>query len=359
MSIRTYIACHQAVSAQHRNAPNSFLDQLIDTINGLPDAAFEANNLHDIYSVMLGALGPYTGILHRKAVMCEVLRVQAAFESDWHWERGVDPCNASSMAHKEGEETGAFQVSWDSMPNDPSLPACVDRYAHAHDVDTFIKAMKENHALAVEYCARLLRFNTRWCGTLNDASMVIAHVRRDAVSEFQGFLQLNPTAATAEPSLTEMALHVNAGVHDRQFISRLLAIGRDSTTLDNAQLRAGKKLMRYDGEVFPQNACAITLSTLLQDAGIIVPDIFQALALGIYLHSKRGWTRVDIGDQQAGDIGSTCGENAQPGNDHIYIVSERVDNDQMIVIDNQESEAHIRFVTGKNKTPTTFFLRAT
>jgi len=154
MSQRTYIACHRAVSEQHSNPPNSFLDQLIDGIDPLPDEVFEKNNTYDIYSVMLGSLGPYTGLMHRKAVMCEVLRVQAGFESDWNWNAGVDVNNKNSMSHKHGEETGAFQVSWDSMAFDDSLKKCMDRLAGAHDVDTFIDKMKSNHGLAVEYCAR-------------------------------------------------------------------------------------------------------------------------------------------------------------------------------------------------------------
>jgi hypothetical protein len=194
MSQRTYIACHHPVSEQHESPPNSFLDQLIDAINPLPDAVFAENAVHDIYSVMLGALGPYTDLLHRKAVMCEVLRVQAAFESDWNWDEGVDTTNPESQAHRTGEETGAFQVSWDSMRFDNSLQDCVRPFFPPADVDAFIKQMKLNHALAVEYCARLLRFNTRWCGTINHPIMVISHVRRDAVAEFKSFLQLNPVA---------------------------------------------------------------------------------------------------------------------------------------------------------------------
>src|SRR5262252_7579156 len=173
MSQRTYIACHSRVSEQHESPPNSFLDQLIDAINPLPDAVFAPNNVHDIYAVMLGSLGPYTDLLHRKAVMCEVLRVQAAFESDWNWNEGVDINNQHSLTHLDGQETGAFQVSADSMGFDESLPACLDRLAGNHEVLTFINAMKSNHALAVEYCARLLRFNTTWCGTINNPNMVI------------------------------------------------------------------------------------------------------------------------------------------------------------------------------------------
>jgi len=188
VSLRTYNACRHAVSSQHGNPPNSFLDQLIDVIDSLPDEVFAENDRDDIYSVMNNALGPYSGLMHRKAVMCEVLRVQAAFESDWNWNQGVDINSQHSLTHLDGQETGAFQISADSMRFHESLPACVDRLAGKHDVLTFIHAMKTNHALAVEYCARLLRFNTRWCGTINDHSKVIAHVRPDAVAEFQTFL---------------------------------------------------------------------------------------------------------------------------------------------------------------------------
>jgi len=82
------------------------------------------------------------------------------------------------------------------MQFDATLRECVDSLAGGHDVLTFIEKMKSNHALAVEYCARLLRFNTTWCGTINDPKKVIAHVRRDAVAEFQTFLQVGAAPAT-------------------------------------------------------------------------------------------------------------------------------------------------------------------
>ena len=149
MSLRTYNACHRAVSVQHTNPPNSFLDQLIDAINPLPDEVFAPNDRSDIYSVVVNALGPWNGLLHRKAAMCEVLRVQAGFESDWNWDEGVDVNNQHSMTHIEGQEAGAFQVSADSMASDPSLPACVDRAVGTDDPLAFINAMKRNHPLAV------------------------------------------------------------------------------------------------------------------------------------------------------------------------------------------------------------------
>jgi hypothetical protein len=199
MSHRIYFACQHPISDQHGTPPNSFLDQLIDAINPLPDAVFEQNDRDDdIYARMLGSLGPYADLLQRKAVMCEVLRVVAAFESDWNWNEGVDTTNPASVAHKTGEETGAFQVSFDSMRFDQSLKDCVQPFFDPDDVDAFIEQIKLNHPLAVEYCSRLLRFNTTWCGTINHAKIVIAHVRRDAVEEFKSFLQLNPVVGEAD-----------------------------------------------------------------------------------------------------------------------------------------------------------------
>ncbi|HEV7403028.1 MAG TPA: hypothetical protein VGO11_08890 [Chthoniobacteraceae bacterium] len=184
MSTRTYTACRAAVSSEHGNPPDSFLDELIDAIEPLPDAVFAVGPRDDIYSVMEGALGPWTGLLQRKAAMCEVLRVLAAFESDWNWNEGVDVDNERSETHLQSRETGIFQVSADSMAFDPSLPECVDRLAGGHDDEIFIHAMKSNHALAVEYCARLLRFDTGWSGTIDDRSDVIDHVSRASMAEF-------------------------------------------------------------------------------------------------------------------------------------------------------------------------------
>src|SRR5262249_8147881 len=197
MSNRTYIATRYPVSAQHSKPPVSFLDQLVDALDPLPDDVFAENPLHDIYAVMKGSLGPYTSLLHRKAVMCEVLRVQAAFESDWDWNEGVDINNLHSTTHIDGEETGAFQVSFDStaLGNSAMKP-----FAITHQVETpqkFITAMKNDHPLAVEYCARLLRVSTVWCGTIKDPSQVISHVRRDAVAEFQTFLHVGSGVSPA------------------------------------------------------------------------------------------------------------------------------------------------------------------
>lgn len=96
---------------------------------------------------------------------------------------------------------------------------------------------------------------------------------------------------------------------------------------------------------------------MLQEAGISVDDIYQAIGFGHILR-ERGWQVVSVGEQKEGDIGSTCGPTPHHGYDHVYLVLKGLNNDEMVVADNRESEPHFRFATGKGKTPTKFFLRA-
>lgn len=130
-----------------------------------------------------GKVYKWDSLLHRKAAMMEAMRVHAGFESSWNWNEGVDTTNQTSMAHKTGQETGVFQVSFDSewIANN-----YMKDFAADHNINTpekFIPAMKQNHWLALEYYARLVRVNIKWAGPL------IRHeinqwLRRDAVAEF-------------------------------------------------------------------------------------------------------------------------------------------------------------------------------
>ncbi len=146
---------------------------------------------------------------------------------------------------------------------------------------------------------------------------------------------------------------------DAQFIPALLNLGSDANQLLAAQHTAARRLLDFDGEVFPSDGCAITLSVLLQDAGIAVKDTFLAFDLGNLLKSKRGWQVIPVGGQKEGDVGSTCGAQPDHGADHIYLVLKVLNSDEMVVADNQESHSHFRNASGKGgKTPTKFFLRA-
>lgn len=160
-----------------------------------------------------------------------------------------------------------------------------------------------------------------------------------------------------DPKAKALATPTN---RDGACIDKLMQLGSNVATLDSAEKRAAQKLLNYDGEIYPSDGCAITLSTLLQDAGIDVPDIYTAIELGAELRDKRNWQVVDVGHQQQGDVGSTCGLKPHHGFDHIYLMLRKLNDDEMLIADNQSSQPHFRWASGLGgKTPTTFFLRAT
>lgn len=146
---------------------------------------------------------------------------------------------------------------------------------------------------------------------------------------------------------------------DSDCIPKLMAIGSDSNQLQTAQHVAAKKLLDFDGETYPSDGCAITLSVLLQEAGIAVPDTYLAITLGNTLRTQRNWQVIPLGQQQPGDVGSTCGVTANHGSDHIYLVLKVLNFDEMVIADNQALAPHFRYASGLGgKTPTKFFLRA-
>ena len=194
--------------------PTAFLDELFRVIAALPDEVFAPNERPDLYSVLAPKLGPWKGTLHRRAALACALMVDAGFESGWNWNEGAD--TTAGYETPVEQETGAWQVSANSLGFDSSLKDCLARYAGAvgndetrepHGVGAggvsgkgarmtnadaqltviFIACMKSNHALAVEYAARLFRFNTRWSGPCN-RSWITRAVTPAAVAEIETFL---------------------------------------------------------------------------------------------------------------------------------------------------------------------------
>src|ERR1041385_9277673 len=86
---RDFVACKQKVLNRGK-APNAFLNELVDWAIDAPDEIFAPNQMHDIYTNVVGDLGPWESPLHRRAAMLEVLRVLGGFESSWDWNEGVD-----------------------------------------------------------------------------------------------------------------------------------------------------------------------------------------------------------------------------------------------------------------------------
>ena len=170
--------------ANRGTPPNSFLDELVDWGKSAPNEIFQQNTVSDIYSSIRNALGPWQGIDHRRAVMLEVMRVLAGFESSWDWNEGRDISNPDSDTAEE-IEAGAWQVSANSMNFGTELRELVRRHTGGSTAPLdFQRAMKSNHPLAMEYIARLLRRTTRHHGPVRDHH-IDAWLRRDAVTEFQ------------------------------------------------------------------------------------------------------------------------------------------------------------------------------
>jgi len=166
--------------------PNSFLDELVAWGRNAPDEIFIRNSNTDIYSSVFGVLGPWEDLRHRRAVMLEVMRVLAGFESSWDWNAGADVTNPTSVT-PDTIEAGAWQVSANSMHFGEELKNLVLTKVGSLDGNDFQRAMKKDHPLAMEYVARLLR------RTVNHHGPVKRHeidpwLRKDAVAEFRVLL---------------------------------------------------------------------------------------------------------------------------------------------------------------------------
>lgn len=168
--------------------PDTFLTELVLWGKDAPEEIFAVNrNDNDIYTLIRPELGPWASMIHRRAAMLEAMRVHAGFESSWNWQEGVDLTNKTSQAHIEGQETGAFQVSFDStyLGNGAMKP-----FAKAHGIETaekFIPAMKADRPLALEYYARLVRVSIQWAGPLKRHE-INPSLSRESVAEFESFL---------------------------------------------------------------------------------------------------------------------------------------------------------------------------
>jgi hypothetical protein len=172
--------------------PDSFLDALVAFGKSAPDSIFSQNTNYDIYSVIGNALGALPDFLTRRAALLEAARVHAGFESSWNWTEGVDHTNQTSLSNITGQETGVFQVSFDSTELDQGtrqLDACLNFYGVSITPEAFIVAMKSNHALAVEYYARLVRFSIRWAGPLlpihGGRAAIVPYLSLPAMIEFK------------------------------------------------------------------------------------------------------------------------------------------------------------------------------
>jgi hypothetical protein len=181
-------------------ASDSFLTEMVAWAKDAPDEIFEPNPLNDIYAKVRAQLGPYDNLRHRKAVMLEVMRVLAGFESSWDWKEGVDTSRLGNDT-PENSEAGAWQVSYDARFLHQSLRDLLARRGITNGIK-FQQSMKFDHALAMEFVARLMRVNTKHNGPLykgDERNAIRSSLRgaehsiypwlsREAVGEFEVLL---------------------------------------------------------------------------------------------------------------------------------------------------------------------------
>lgn len=145
-------------------------------------------------------------------------------------------------------------------------------------------------------------------------------------------------------------------VSDAVRIPQLIRQGSTAEGLKAARLEAARNLREY-----PHNGCAAHLSALLRQSGI---DIAMTLGAGSLARklAQRGWSKISVGNQRAGDVGVTFDlDPTPPGADHIYLVVGTRGDDEMQIADNQRmsNSPHERYASGRGgKTPTEYFLRA-
>ncbi len=183
--------------------PVAFLNELIDWAISADDEVFARNERFDIYSKIAADLGPWQSLRHRKAAMCEVLRVLGGFESSWNWNEGRD-MSANNTDH-DTTEGGIFQCSSNSMyflRDDPYIEQVFEkigiRRRGPQRSKRFLEVTKSDHEFAFEYTARLIRHTLNHHGPLKyykgriyqgrQHDGVGDHISRSAVNEFQSFL---------------------------------------------------------------------------------------------------------------------------------------------------------------------------
>lgn len=191
---------------QHGPAPEDFLTELVQWAIDADPGIFSARPGFDIYDKIKAELGPWESDAHRRAAMIEVMSVLAAFESDYDWKEGVDTSRLGDST-PENTEAGAWQVSSDSRGIAPELADTLTRNK-IHNGIQFQQAMKFNHALAMEYIARLLRHSTKANGPLykgaerdairrslrDEKNSIYPWLSRAAVAEFTAALTPDPQA---------------------------------------------------------------------------------------------------------------------------------------------------------------------
>ena len=141
---------------------------------------------------------------------------------------------------------------------------------------------------------------------------------------------------------------------DKDQIPQLVHLGSTKQGVQQAQALSKGVMERNGYGLTLHNACAATLSEFMNLANVNVPITLGAGNLARRIEN-RGWKRISIGDQHAGDVA------VAKNNVHIFFVVQAIDDDIMLIADNQASGPHRRKASGDpelNHSPVAYFLRA-
>ena len=196
-------------------APDSFLTELIASARKWPAEIVAPNPVPvEVFTVIRsrlaepavvrdgagGMIYTWPSLLYRKAALCETMRVHAGMEASWEWGEGVDKTNLTSQRNIAGQETGIFQVSYDTTyrgvgrPMEAFLRSSGMQIAagpkDTKPIQAFIDRMKSDHVFALEYYARLVRVSIAWAGPFlrHGQDSIYPWLSRAAVAEFQRLL---------------------------------------------------------------------------------------------------------------------------------------------------------------------------
>ncbi|WP_449433777.1 glycoside hydrolase domain-containing protein [Pseudomonas putida] len=198
-----------------------------------------------------------------------------------------------------------------------------------------------------------LPFNTRVHPLKTIGGWTAVDLQGDGVAD--GFVSSAFLQDVAAPVVPTGAGTPSPAIDDAVHVPELIRQGTTAAGLKAARGTAAASLPGY-----PSNGCAAHLSALLQQAGIDVAMTWGAGKLAHVL-ADRGWSKVAVGGQKAGDVGVCFDNDPTPaGADHIYLVVDTFGPDEMMIADNQRTKdaPHTRFASGNGKTPTEYFLRA-
>jgi peptidoglycan hydrolase-like protein with peptidoglycan-binding domain len=171
--------------------PMEFLQELVAWGKTASEEIFADKKTEekDLYASVKKELGPFNDILNRKAVMLEVMRVLAGFESSWKWNTGRDTTNPDEDS-PDTISAGPFQVSANSMGFGQDLRDLIAPHGICNakrDGTAFQVLMKTDHIVAFNYISRLLRHTIRHNGPVKRCE-INPCLSRDAAKEFQQLL---------------------------------------------------------------------------------------------------------------------------------------------------------------------------